>query len=335
VTSSEQAIHPFYYLKITDDNFGANETVTVTQSDASKGTLAGDGLHSTDLDGVYAITGTAAYVTSTLNHLTFTPTQGQANTSTTTNFTISVQSSLYPDAVVDAASSVINKDPAVAPTITGAASQSTSSHAPVRPFENVTLADANANATETLTIRLSDGHGGVGGTLSGVGLSGSKGVYKLTGTADAVTDALHALTFTPTSGHADTLTTTTFTLSDKSSAYSKTVMQETTWVTGTSGADTFVFAKVMDSTPTAPDTILDFQHGIDKIDLHLIDIDATTAGLQPFHFLETGAFAGHAGDLIYNADTGLLSGDVDGDGKADFQIMLANKAVLSAGDLVL
>ena len=231
---------------------------------------------------------------------------------------------------------MVNADPAVAPSITGAASQSTTSHAPVRPFENVTLADANANATDTLTIRLSDGHGGVGGTLSGVGLSGGDGVYTLTGSAAAVTTALHALTFTPASGgQPNSSSTTTFTLSDKSSAYSKTVMQETTWVTGTSGADTFVFAKVMDSTPTAPDTILDFQHGIDKIDLHLIDIDATTAGLQPFHFLETGAFAGHAGDLIYNADTGLLSGDVDGDGKADFQIMLANKVVLSAGDLVL
>jgi hypothetical protein len=96
-----------------------------------------------------------------------------------------------------------------------------------------------------------------------------------------------------------------------------------------------MYTSVLDSTPMAADTILNFQHGIDKIDLHLIDIDASTDGRQSFHFLETGGFSGQAGDLIYNAETGVLSGDMGGDGEPDFWIILANKPQLSVGDFLL
>ena len=106
-------------------------------------------------------------------------------------------------------------------------------------------------------------------------------------------------------------------------------------LSGLGGADTFVYTSVRDSTPSAADTITDFEHGIDRIDLSQIDISASQAGRQGFHFGATNGSSITAGDLIYNAATGVLSGYVDGDGVADFQITLANKPALSAGDFVL
>ncbi|MCK1494931.1 hypothetical protein IVB14_32120 [Bradyrhizobium sp. 180] len=104
----------------------------------------------------------------------------------------------------------------VAPTITGThAGQTTTSQAPVNPFTGVTIGDANSGATDTLAITLS----GAGGALSGTGLSGSGTTYTLSGTASVITSELDALVFTPTAGAPNTSGTTTFKLSDGSSAY--------------------------------------------------------------------------------------------------------------------
>ena len=104
------------------------------------------------------------------------------------------------------------------PTITGAvAGQTTTSEAPVTPFSTVTFTDTNNGGThtDTLTITLAGG-----GTLSGTGLiNDGGGVYTLSGTAAAITSELDALVFTPVDGVPNTLVTTTFTLSDQSSAY--------------------------------------------------------------------------------------------------------------------
>ena len=104
-------------------------------------------------------------------------------------------------------------------------------------------------------------------------------------------------------------------------------------LTGWGGADTFVFTALNDTPVNAGDTITDFERGIDKIDLHLIDANSSSAGDQAFTFIGANAFGGHAGELNYV--NGVLSGDVNGDRVVDFQITLANKAVLSAGDFVL
>ena len=87
------------------------------------------------------------------------------------------------------------------------------------PFKGVTIGDANAGATDTLTITI----GGAGGKLAdGAGFSGlhnaGAGVYWLSGTAAAITGELDALVFTPKAGSPNTSSTTTFTLSDLSSA---------------------------------------------------------------------------------------------------------------------
>ena len=127
---------------------------------------------------------------------------------------------------------MIDNDPAVAPTISGTVSgQSTTSETPVKPFAHVTIGDANANATDMLTITL----GGAGGTLAdGVGFSSlttvGAGVYRLSGTAAAITSELDALVFTPKAGAPNTSSTTTFTLSDQSSAGGAPVVDTMTTV---------------------------------------------------------------------------------------------------------
>ena len=93
---------------------------------------------------------------------------------------------------------------------------------------------------------------------------------------------------------------------------------------GGADADRFVYASIDDSTvdPSGRDTILGFQHTIDKIDLSKIDaIEATTID-NAFTFIGAANFSGHAGELRAQTigGTRFLAGDVDGDGAADFAI---------------
>ena len=126
--------------------------------------------------------------------------------------------------------------------------------------------------------------------------------------------------------------------------------------TGPRGADTFVFTSFTDSS-TAPvlssqlipgtnngfdptvglDAIMDFEVGIDKIDLSAIDANATQAGDQAFKFLgvfpdenASNKFTGQAGELyaiefdspeqqVPTAFT-IIYGDIDGDRQVDFSM---------------
>src|SRR5277367_1366725 len=127
-----------------------------------------------------------------------------------------------------------------APTITGTVSnQATASETPIDPFSGVTIGDTNAGATDTLSITLSGP-----GSLSGPGLSVSSGIYKLTGTAAAITSELRALSFTPVDGVPNTSATTTFTLSDTSSAVSHPVVATTTVTDSDPGVTTGVTPEV-------------------------------------------------------------------------------------------
>jgi hypothetical protein len=97
-------------------------------------------------------------------------------------------------------------------------------------------------------------------------------------------------------------------------------------LTGGGGNDTFLYRSVAESTPSGRDGIQDFSLG-DIIDLSRIDGDANTPGQQSFHFLAGGVFTHHAGELIAAESapgSGLwtVSGDVDGDGVADFQVIV-------------
>jgi Ca2+-binding RTX toxin-like protein len=105
-------------------------------------------------------------------------------------------------------------------------------------------------------------------------------------------------------------------------------------LTGGAGVDTFDYDLVEDSVPTADrDTIQDFTHGEDRIDLAGIDANTEVAGDQAFVFLGAGLFTGVAGQLRYNGS--VVQADVNGDGLADFNIQLVAAPVVTGADFVL
>jgi hypothetical protein len=90
-----------------------------------------------------------------------------------------------------------------------------------------------------------------------------------------------------------------------------------------------------------PDVITDFSHSeADKIDLSKIDAKVGVGGNQSFTFIGTSAFPGGggvgAGKLRYEQvgnETHIL-GDVNGDGVADFMIVLSGQLNLQSGDFI-
>ncbi|WP_058754293.1 M10 family metallopeptidase C-terminal domain-containing protein [Sphingomonas endophytica] len=94
---------------------------------------------------------------------------------------------------------------------------------------------------------------------------------------------------------------------------------------GGAGSDTFRFSQI-----GGTDTIADFTTGDDRIDLSLID--AVTGGAKDaFGWIGDADFSGKAGELRSYGEGGFyyLSGDVNGDGVADFTIQTWVKIVQS------
>jgi Ca2+-binding RTX toxin-like protein len=110
-------------------------------------------------------------------------------------------------------------------------------------------------------------------------------------------------------------------------------------LTGGQGADIFRYLSASDSTSSAMDRILDFAAGTDKIDLGRIDADTLAAGDQAFSWIGSDAFSGSAGQLRAYQDgaSWFVEGDTDGDGSADFIVMLTldGPAPLTAADFAL
>lgn len=106
---------------------------------------------------------------------------------------------------------------------------------------------------------------------------------------------------------------------------------------GGAANDSFVFDRTVSATLANADTIVDFTHGADTIDLSAIDANAGAIGDDAFTFLGTGAFTGHAGELRYDIVDGatILTGDVDGDKIADGFIVLIGEMPIVASDLFL
>jgi serralysin len=108
------------------------------------------------------------------------------------------------------------------------------------------------------------------------------------------------------------------------------------YLSGGSGADTFVFTALSDSKANSTrDVIVDFNRAEgDVIDLRSLDADTTHSGNQAFDFIGSHGFSGQAGELRF-ASNGILSADVDGDGRADFQIKIADFTKMYASDFFL
>ena len=107
------------------------------------------------------------------------------------------------------------------------------------------------------------------------------------------------------------------------------------WQTGGTGTDIFDFNLKTETVRGANrDVIMDFNRvELDQIDL--IGIDARKgAGNQAFKFIGAKQFHDKAGELHYIKKAGflLVEGDIDGNGKADFQIQVHGVTKLGAID---
>jgi Ca2+-binding RTX toxin-like protein len=107
-------------------------------------------------------------------------------------------------------------------------------------------------------------------------------------------------------------------------------------LTGGLGNDIFKFNAILESQRgNKHDIITDFTTG-DKIDLSLIDANSSTSAVNDaFSYIGAGAFTKVAGQLRYDAVTHNLTGDINGDGGADFEINLVGVTTLTAADFVL
>ena len=123
----------------------------------------------------------------------------------------------------------------------------------------------------------------------------------------------------------------------------------TDWVEGGAGrdqlyggleADTFAFGNgdFGGATTGTADVIHDFSKAEgDLIDLSAVDADTGQSGDQAFAFIGTAAFSRSAGELRYEQSGGntYVTGDTDGDGTADFMILLGSAHMLTGGDFVI
>jgi len=112
------------------------------------------------------------------------------------------------------------------------------------------------------------------------------------------------------------------------------------------GDDVFVLDSLDKSAPGGHlrDVITDFRHSHDRIELLTIDADSGRGRNQAFSWHGASDFIeGRAGLLIEQTfnrpgsdhDETVISGDVDGDARADFQIELSGLKSLSQGDFLL
>jgi Ca2+-binding RTX toxin-like protein len=107
---------------------------------------------------------------------------------------------------------------------------------------------------------------------------------------------------------------------------------------GGDGSDTFVFTATSDSTSSARDTIVDFEEGVDKIDLSAIDANTASGafGNQNFMFVGSNAIAvANSVTFAQNGGNTVVSAEINGNSTADLVIVLSGLHTLTANDFIL
>jgi Ca2+-binding RTX toxin-like protein len=108
-------------------------------------------------------------------------------------------------------------------------------------------------------------------------------------------------------------------------------------LTGGVGSDRFAFLLATDTPRGSADRIIDFESGYDVIDLTGIDANRKTAGDEAFTFIGANSFTKKAGELRYSSTSAgtLIAGDTNGDGVADFEVLLTNRFIPTSSDFLL
>jgi serralysin len=97
-------------------------------------------------------------------------------------------------------------------------------------------------------------------------------------------------------------------------------------LTGGEGADQFVWRALNESSADRTrDRIMDFEPGLDKIDISALHPDLRLVS----------RFTLNVGEVVYTQETGVLMVDATGNGVADFSISVTAGLVLQDGDLIL
>jgi len=190
-----------------------------------------------------------------------------------------------------------------------------------------------AGATAGVTVNLATGVGD--GTAAGLGKDTISGVERVTGSAHADT-LLGDANDNILSGNGGNDT-----INGMAGADTLRGGSGQDRLTGGSGADRFVFERVSEfagTTAATCDVITDFRHAEgDLIVLSPIDANSLTSTDDAFAFIGTAAFHHVAGELRYAITGGntLIQGDVNGDGVADFALLLQGSVALVKGDFLL
>lgn len=106
---------------------------------------------------------------------------------------------------------------------------------------------------------------------------------------------------------------------------------------GGGGKDIFQFGNISETPVSGSDYIFDFESGTDLIDLKRIDATASNPENDSFTFIGSSGFTGVEGQLrVAQIQTNtIILGDVNGDGVADFRIIIKDLVSLTAADFIL
>jgi hypothetical protein len=317
-TNDETATEPFATLSVTDPDAGATEAVTITLSNAAAGTLSGTGLIAAG-NGVYLLAAASpSAITSELDALIFTPTAHQVapGASVTTGLTLSISNDGGP--AVTSTSSITVTAVNDAATLSGASpSLSTTDETAIKPFAALSVSDPDYNATEAVTITLSNA---ANGTLSGTGLTASgNGVYMLTAASPSlITAELDALIFTPTAHQVAPGASVTTGLTLSISNDGGTPVTKTTSITATAVNDAPTITGAAAGQITAAGTAIKPFASVDITDPDLAVMDSLTITLK------------NSSGVATDADGTLSASGLTKTGTGTYILAAATPATLSA-----